>query len=69
MNRNTNANPQKKSGPATSQKVLPLFREADLPDGRGEDEANRRAEEGQRRLQVFSAIGEFMKGRRKRHGR
>ena len=44
----------------------PLFREADLLDGRG-DEADR-AEEGQRRLQVFSAIGAYL-SRKTRHGR
>ncbi|MCH7920057.1 MAG: hypothetical protein IIC50_18970 [Planctomycetes bacterium] len=43
----------------TAATRLPLFPEDDMVDGRGEEAADR-AEEGQRRLQVFSAIGEYL---------
>ena len=39
---------------------LPLFPGEGQGDGRGEDEATDHAEEGQRRLQVFGAVGEYL---------
>ena len=66
MNRSTNANPQKKSGLTENEKGLPVSPAERSGDGREDDGAADRREEGRHRARVFGAIRDFMGSRNRK---